>query len=85
MDEIKTTFKRADKDDLGMWCGWEKRGNLRKCYTQRWKENDREKAQNQMNIQMRGEKLEFKKWHSKENYDGLDKWCGWDKRGYLNK
>ena len=28
------TFKLADWDGMDMWCGWDKRGYIRKCYTQ---------------------------------------------------
>ena len=38
----KITLKRSDWDGLDMWWRWEKRGYLRKCYTQKWRENDQE-------------------------------------------
>ena len=31
--ESKMTLKRADWNGFDMWCGWEKGGCLRKCYT----------------------------------------------------
>ena len=36
------TLKRADWDGLDVWCGWEKRGYPRKCYTQKLRENNQE-------------------------------------------
>ena len=36
------TFKRTALVGLDMWYRCEKREQLRKCYTQKWRENDQE-------------------------------------------
>ena len=40
VDEIKIAFKIGDWDGLDTWYGWEKRGYLRKCYTEKRRENN---------------------------------------------
>ena len=43
------SFRREDYDDLDIlvWCGWEKRGFLRKYYTQKLREKDQEEGPEQ--------------------------------------
>ena len=56
------TFKRTDWDSLDIWCGWEEREYLRKCYTQKWRENDQEEVP-EPNGQIKLERI--KKWEGK--------------------